>query len=393
MAPNLITVWGFSWNLLCLAIVFGLYGNSTDGYFNPWLACFIGVSYFIYTTADNCDGKQARKNGTGSPMGCLFDHGLDATTAIIMNVVLTRILNIGPGLPAILAIQISTVPFYCLTMEEYYIGMLNLPIFTGPDDTSLAISGIAFLSAYLGTGDFWLEHVDVPFGIPEMLGIPPTMRKSSFACYIVYSIEIVAILAGSARKYWKSRNESHFKERFTWNSFAAHAGYMYLNVIVYDVYGILCGSEILHTHTRSIIFCFAGQFLQGCLRMIVANASGENFNPYRRTTLIAWGLMGINILSFIIWNEPIIDEKWLFRGINIMIWSAIAHYVYYVLDEMKVILGINIFTVTPRPPIKESGLQTPMKIRGKMVNPSDRVLRSATKASVMKAMAAVDAGV
>ena len=127
--------------------------------------------------------------------------------------------------------------------------------------------------------------------------------------------------------------------------------------------------------------------------MIVANASGENFNPYRRTTLIAWGLMGINIVSFIIWNEPIIDEKWLFRGINIMIWSAIAHYVYYVLDEMKVILGINIFTVTPKPPAKESGLQTPMKIRGKMVNPSDRVLRSATKASVMKAMAAVDAGV
>jgi len=46
----------------------------------------------MYTTADNCDGKQARKNGTGSVMGMLFDHGLDATTAVVMNAVITRML-------------------------------------------------------------------------------------------------------------------------------------------------------------------------------------------------------------------------------------------------------------------------------------------------------------
>ena len=82
--------------------------------------------------------------------------------------------------------------------------------------------------------------------------------------------------------------------------------------------------------------------------MIVANASGEIFNPYRRTTMIAWGLMGINIISFIVIKEPILDEKWLFRGINIMIWSAIAHFTYYVLNELKDILGINVFTVKPK---------------------------------------------
>ena len=82
--------------------------------------------------------------------------------------------------------------------------------------------------------------------------------------------------------------------------------------------------------------------------MIVANASGENFNPYRRTTLIAWGLMGVNIVSFFFFKQPLLDEKWLFRGINIMIWSAIAHFVYYVLKELKQILGINVFTVTPK---------------------------------------------
>ena len=92
LAPNLITVWGFSWILACLAMTLLLYGNTTEGEYSPLLACFCGVAYFIYTTADNCDGKQARKNKTGSVMGMLFDHGLDATTSILMNVVIARIL-------------------------------------------------------------------------------------------------------------------------------------------------------------------------------------------------------------------------------------------------------------------------------------------------------------
>ena len=82
--------------------------------------------------------------------------------------------------------------------------------------------------------------------------------------------------------------------------------------------------------------------------MLVANASGENFDPYRRTTLIAWSLMGINIVSFFLYKEALIDEKWLFRGINVMIWSAIAHFVYYVLKELKAILSMNVFTVVPK---------------------------------------------
>ena len=233
-------------------------------------------------------------------------------------------------------------------MEEYYTGMLNLPIFTGPDDTSVLIILLCFFSAYMGEGEWWRDPIEVPFGISEMFGGPKTMYRSSYAVYMVYFVEVAMIMTGSAMKYWNARNESHFKERFTWLSFLSHGGYMTFNIIIYDTYSILCGSDILLTHPRSIVFCFAGQYLQAVLRMIVANASGENFNPYRRTTMIAWGLMSVNIVSFIFTKEALIDEKWLFRGINVMIWSAIAHFAYHVLQELKVILGINMFTVTPK---------------------------------------------
>ena len=106
-------------------------------------------------------------------MGMLFDHGLDACTAVVMNMVISRMVQAGGGLVALLAIQITTVPFYYITMEEYYIGMLNLPIFTGPDDTSVLVSFICFFSAYMGGGEFYRETVEVPFGIAEYFGISP----------------------------------------------------------------------------------------------------------------------------------------------------------------------------------------------------------------------------
>ena len=162
---------------------------------------------------------------------------------------------------------------------------------------------------------------------------------------MIYYVEVSMVILGSMHKYWQSRNDSHFAGRFTWFAFVSHGGYMALNIVIYDAYGMLTGSDILMTHPRSISLCFAGQFLQAVLRMLVASASGETFNPYRRTTLIAWGLMAINIFSFIFYKEALVNEQWLFRGINIMIWSAIAHFAYHILQELKVIIGIRIFHV------------------------------------------------
>ena len=114
---------------------------------------------------------------------------------------------------------------------------------------------------------------------------------------------------------------------------------------IYHVYGVFSGSDVLYTHTHSVIWCFSGQFLQGILRMLVANASGSPFNPYRRTTLIAWSLMIINIVSFAVNGQALINEKYMFLFINFIIWSATAHYTYYVLNELMVILNIHMFTV------------------------------------------------
>ena len=57
LAPNIITLIGFSFNVLPHFIMIALYGNKMEGHVDGWVCVMLGVAYFIYTTLDNCDGK------------------------------------------------------------------------------------------------------------------------------------------------------------------------------------------------------------------------------------------------------------------------------------------------------------------------------------------------
>ena len=85
LAPNVITLAGFCFVLLPHLVSVILYGQGIEGTVDGWFCVFGGVCFFINCTLDNIDGKQARRTGSGSPMGMLFDHGLDACTAVMAN--------------------------------------------------------------------------------------------------------------------------------------------------------------------------------------------------------------------------------------------------------------------------------------------------------------------
>ena len=43
------------------------------------------LNFWLYSTFDNVDGKQARRTNTSSPLGELFDHGCDALTIVVIS--------------------------------------------------------------------------------------------------------------------------------------------------------------------------------------------------------------------------------------------------------------------------------------------------------------------
>ncbi|XP_023246240.1 choline/ethanolaminephosphotransferase 1 isoform X2 [Copidosoma floridanum] len=125
LAPNLITVLGLIINIVTTLV---LIWYSPDAKVEPprW-ACFLcAVGLFIYQSLDAIDGKQARRTGTSSPLGELFDHGCDSISTVFV------------ALSACIAVQLGYHPtwmffqcfcamtlFYCAHWQTYVSGSLR----------------------------------------------------------------------------------------------------------------------------------------------------------------------------------------------------------------------------------------------------------------------------
>lgn len=84
LPANLITLISFGF----IAGAFGIaaHGYYTGRYDHWWL---IPLFAFIYLIGDCSDGKQARKTGTGSPLGEYFDHFLDTfVSGLLMGILM-----------------------------------------------------------------------------------------------------------------------------------------------------------------------------------------------------------------------------------------------------------------------------------------------------------------
>jgi len=71
---------------ICLITFAGWHaGCVSDAGDTPrWVYLFAAFSVVFYTWLDCFDGKQARRTGTSSPLGQLFDHGCDALSVNLL---------------------------------------------------------------------------------------------------------------------------------------------------------------------------------------------------------------------------------------------------------------------------------------------------------------------
>merc|ERR1711935_283637 len=94
LAPNLITFVGFCWIMGASLIQFycsDKLARDLPGWWFPLAA----LCSFIYQTLDGSDGKQARRTKSGSPLGELFDHGVDALVTTIIASFALEMMGIG----------------------------------------------------------------------------------------------------------------------------------------------------------------------------------------------------------------------------------------------------------------------------------------------------------
>ena len=128
LAPNLVTVIG----LICMIMSYGVmawYDITFTQQVPCCVLCLSAFLQFMYQTLDACDGKQARRTGSASPLGMLVDHGCDSLTTTVMTMTLIQCLGLGHDFNLrLLAFGMWGV-FYVATWEEYHTHFCRTQVF------------------------------------------------------------------------------------------------------------------------------------------------------------------------------------------------------------------------------------------------------------------------
>jgi ethanolaminephosphotransferase len=123
-----------------------------------WLWLVITVGQFLAYNLDGTDGKQARRTKSSTPLGELFDHGLDSWAALFLPVALFSIFGRSGDygmnvLNMYYVLWLILSSFIISHWEKYNTGVLFLP---WSYDLSQNGMTFLFLMAYLFGQEFWL---------------------------------------------------------------------------------------------------------------------------------------------------------------------------------------------------------------------------------------------
>lgn len=163
LAPNVLTFSG--WSLLFMVYV-------VTSYYDPHFTASVGddnskrlpsfwwlifaVATFLAHTFDGCDGKQARRTNSSSPLGELFDHGLDSSAAFLIPISAFSLFGHGPESATVW--QLYHIVLSCLLgfivahWEKYNTGSLFLP---WTYDASQLVTVIVYLFTFYYGVDMW----------------------------------------------------------------------------------------------------------------------------------------------------------------------------------------------------------------------------------------------
>ncbi|KAI0384117.1 CDP-alcohol phosphatidyltransferase [Hypomontagnella monticulosa] len=174
LAPNMVTLIGFFFILANIALLV-IFMPDLVGPGPSWLYFSFAFGLFMYQTMDNIDGKQARRTGTSSGLGELFDHGIDSLNCTLGSLLETAAMALGTSKSGVFTALCPCLPMFFSTWETYHTHTLYLGYVNGPTEGLLIACSVMAISGFYGPG-IWTEPIvnivgkDYLFGYDELVG-------------------------------------------------------------------------------------------------------------------------------------------------------------------------------------------------------------------------------
>ncbi|KAF5843458.1 CDP-Ethanolamine:DAG ethanolamine phosphotransferase [Dunaliella salina] len=169
LAPNLITLLGALGIFLAYAANITFNASFTDEA-PSWVYVLTAASIVLYINLDCVDGKQARRTKTSSPLGQLFDHGVDALVLHMMLANISASLGVACGWKMASAACLGImVPWVLAQWEEYHSGIMMYGTkYYGVLEANYCICIVHIISAIWGLS-FWRTLLPLPEPIVSIM--------------------------------------------------------------------------------------------------------------------------------------------------------------------------------------------------------------------------------
>ncbi|EEC07945.1 sn-1,2-diacylglycerol ethanolamine- and cholinephosphotranferase, putative [Ixodes scapularis] len=152
LAPNLMTITGLAVNI-ATSLLLVCYSPTATQEVPRWAFLLCALGLFVYQTLDACDGKQARRTGTSSPLGELFDHGCDSISTVFV------------ALAVCIAVKLGYYPCCMLQVSVTLANVLSgIPRRFDVTEAQFSVMIIHLVSAIFGPG-VWATRMP-PLGLP-----------------------------------------------------------------------------------------------------------------------------------------------------------------------------------------------------------------------------------
>ena len=167
LAPNLVTLIGLAFLVGGYAAL-SLTSPSMAGTAPWWAHAAMGAATLAYLHLDCLDGKQARRTGTSSPLGQLFDHGCDALAVHLLLVGVAATIDAGLTPRSVWGQLAVGGPWLMAHWEEYHSGvMLYGNGWWGVTEANYTLVALHFIAAAYGSR--------AVFGAPLATALPPRL--------------------------------------------------------------------------------------------------------------------------------------------------------------------------------------------------------------------------
>ncbi|GAX76340.1 hypothetical protein CEUSTIGMA_g3786.t1 [Chlamydomonas eustigma] len=169
LAPNLITLLA-SASILISFMINICYLPGFKGEAPQWVYLVTAISVVLYVNLDCMDGKQARRTGSSSPLGQLFDHGCDALVLHMMLGNIAASLGVSCGWRMAAGCLGILAPWMLAQWEEYHTGVMVYGTrFYGVLEANYSICVVHLVTGLFGPA-IWRHHVAFPTVFQGLLG-------------------------------------------------------------------------------------------------------------------------------------------------------------------------------------------------------------------------------